>query len=200
MFPLVETVQVVDGEALHLNYHQKRLDATFHSYYQAESPFTLAEIIHIPRKFSKGLHKLRFLYDQTNYRYEFSPYQARRIESLKIVEVETIHYPFKFTDRQAINELVSQKGQCDDILIVVDGLIGDTSIANIVFFDGKRWLTPDSPLLAGTCRARLLAEGIIVEAKIGLADLARFHSFSLLNALKGEADLLDPLPIKNILK
>ena len=43
------------------------------------------------------------------------------------------------------------------------GLLTDTSIANIALSDGTHWYTPAHPLLKGTKRAALLEEGILQE-------------------------------------
>ena len=64
------------------------------------------------------------------------------------------------------SEMLDKKGDCDDILIIRNGLITDMSYANVAFFDGTQWLTPRIPLLAGTCRERLLETGPIREADI----------------------------------
>jgi 4-amino-4-deoxychorismate lyase len=82
-----------------------------------------------------------------------------------------------------INELLKQKDDCDDILIIKNGLVTDTSIGNILFLDGKQWITPDSPLLPGTSRARLINEGIVQEKKIQLSNISKFLGFQVVNAL-----------------
>jgi 4-amino-4-deoxychorismate lyase len=79
--------------------------------------------------------------------------------------------------------LFTQRQNHDDILIVKNGLITDTSYSNVAFFDGQLWFTPHQPLLPGTARARLLHEGCLQEAKITLTDLHRFEKCSLINAM-----------------
>ena len=54
----------------------------------------------------------------------------------------------------------------DDILIVKNGLLTDTSIANIALYDGNDWYTPLHPLLKGTKRAELLDKGVLKEKEI----------------------------------
>jgi 4-amino-4-deoxychorismate lyase len=80
------------------------------------------------------------------------------IESLKLVEDNTISYRHKYSDRSHLLELMNMRGDCDDILIVKDGYITDTSFSNIVFFDGDKWVTPARPLLRGTMRESLLTK------------------------------------------
>ena len=56
------------------------------------------------------------------------------------------------------------RGACDEILIIKDGHITDTSISNIVFRlpDGW-WLTPFTPLLKGIMRTYLLESGPAIQ-------------------------------------
>jgi 4-amino-4-deoxychorismate lyase len=70
-----------------------------------------------------------------------------------------------------------------DVLIVKNGLITDTSFANIAFSDGNKWYTPDTPLLKGTQRAYYLAQGILTERRISPADLRGFTKARLINAM-----------------
>ena len=114
---------------------------------------------------------------------EFKPYQPRTIKSLKLVEDDEIDYAFKYADRESINLLYERRGTYDDILIVKNNLITDTSFCNIIFFDGQKWVTPELPLLKGTKRQQLLDEGIINEARILVEDLGSFKKFMLINAM-----------------
>lgn len=78
---------------------------------------------------------------------------------------------------------MTQKSECDDILIIKNGVVSDTSFANIIFFDGQRWVTPKIPLLEGTCRARLIANNTIISQEITLNDLKLFSKFMIINAM-----------------
>ena len=196
MFPLVETIKILNGEICNLLYHQRRLEYSFEVYFKEKAFYLLQDVITIPKEFSKGLVKLRFLYAKKDYKLEFFYYTPHKINILKVIENNKIDYLLKFTDRSQINRLLKQKGDCDDILIVKNGFITDTSIANIVFYNGNEWVTPATPLLKGTCRDRLLKEGKIKEEIIKINDLHKFKSFCLINAMLC-GDLL-PIPIKDI--
>ncbi|MGB3588105.1 MAG: aminotransferase class IV, partial [Tunicatimonas sp.] len=89
----------------------------------------------------------------------------------------------KFADRKLINHLFAQRQGCDDILMVKNGLITDTSYSNVALYDGQQWFTPHQPLLPGTARARLLQDGRLQKAKISPSDLAQFKRCSLINAM-----------------
>ena len=68
---------------------------------------------------------------------EYAPYSMRNINSLQVVEDNTITYDYKSTDRSRLNALVEKKGSSDDIIIVKHGLLTDTSFTNLAIFDGK---------------------------------------------------------------
>ena len=131
------------------------------------------------------LWRCRIVYDATSVNIEFIPYQTRVIRRLQLIEADTLDYAFKYADRSEIDKLFASKNGADDILIVQNGLITDTSIANIAFFDGTQWLTPADPLLKGTTRARLLDEKKIFESEIHVDDLNKFTGFALMNAMIG---------------
>jgi 4-amino-4-deoxychorismate lyase len=89
----------------------------------------------------------------------------------------------KYTGRNSLEQLYSQKDDCDDILVVQNGRITDTSYTNIVLFNGEMWITPIYPLLQGTCRARLIREGRIREGDVRVEDLKHYRHFRLINAM-----------------
>ena len=59
----------------------------------------------------------------------------------------------------------------DEVVIVKNGFISDTTISNLAFFDGSEWHTPNTPLLKGTKRAELLDSGFLKEKTIKLFQL-----------------------------
>jgi len=118
--------------------------------------------------------------------------------SLTIVESNTITYDHKFTDRSEIEAL--RRGiTTDDIVIVKNGHITDTSFSNIVFHDGIRWLTPSTPLLYGTARERLLSDHSIIEEEIRFTDLRHFKKAALINAMI-DLDEAEEIPMDAIVK
>ncbi len=110
------------------------------------------------------------------------PYQKKLIKKIKILENNHINYQYKFEDRTELN-LMLNKSNADEIIIVKNGLITDASFANIVLSDGSIYLTPSTPLLKGTKRARLLDEGLIKEEELKKNDLRKFKYIYFINAL-----------------
>jgi len=182
MFPLFETICVHNSSLLHLHWHQKRVDAAFKAFFKTPPP-QLSSLIEIPSGYNHGWVKCRFLYNDTEWKTEFSAYTTNKVKNLNVIDGGVIEYEHKFTDRKALTTLFDQKGDCDDILIVKDGFITDTSISNIIFYNGKEWHTPSTPLLKGTCRERLLNQHIIAEKDIRVRALINYSHFMLINAM-----------------
>ncbi len=139
----------------------------------------------------KSLIKCRIIYANDIENIEIISYRLPVIRSLKIVTDNEIEYDLKFTDRSRLEQLYNQRDKCDDILIVKNGLITDTYFANILFFNGKEWITPAHPLLKGTQRQYLLETDRIVMADIRPEDLKHFKKARLINAMIRFEDKVD---------
>ena len=181
MCRLLETIRVENRCLQNLEYHQARLDASRRLLFGADEGIDLKTQIKIPDIVNDGIYKCRVIYDRQIIELSFEIYHPKPIQSLKLVYDDAIDYSHKFADRNALNHLFEQRGSCDDILIVKQGLISDTSFCNILFYDGYRWLTPDKPLLPGTQRQTLIDQKIIHPQQISVSDLADFSHFMLIN-------------------
>jgi len=198
MCQLVETIKCKNGKLENLRYHQARFDLSRMNLFDNEKVIHLREVIEIPTKFRNGLFRCRVVYSSEIENIEFHPHVFRKIESLKLVEDNSIDYHLKFTDRKKLNELFEKRGDCDDILIVKNGCITDSYIANVVFFDGCEWWTPSTPLLHGTRRAQLIEEGKIKVCRITPNDLHRFEKAGLINAMQ-DLNEMPEVKIENII-
>jgi len=197
MFPLFETIRIEEGEPQHLQWHQARLDASYHRYFKRSGSPHLAEVLRVPEADRKGTVKCRFLYKRTAWSTGFSKYVPREVKTLRLVEGNHVEYSMKYTDRYSLEQLFNKREDCDDVLIVQNGRITDTSYSNIVLFNGEKWVTPLYPLLEGTARNRLIKEGKIVEGDIRVEDLQYYQSFRLINAML-EFEGQEDNPVENI--
>ena len=182
---------------LNLPLHQQRLDRARHLLLGLKDNLPLDSIV-IPRHAEKGTFKCRITYGKSFGTVEFIAYHPVAVETLQAVNAGHIDYAFKFSDRTPIEKLRQQKGLCDDILMVKDGWVTDTSFANILFFDGSRWVTPHRPLLKGTKREELLKTGRVTALPIRLEDIGGYKKFMLVNAML-EFDPAKALPVNNII-
>jgi len=180
---LFETIRVHNGVPENLHYHQARLNQAMQHFFEGVSPIDLLHHIQVTAGCKQGIFKCRVTYGRQVISIDFEPYTPKVIETLRLVEDNSISYPYKFTDRNALNALREKRGECDEILIVKNGFITDTSYSNIVFSNGLRWITPSKPLLHGTMRSYLLHQGLISEADIKPADLHHYTKVRLINAM-----------------
>ena len=194
---LLETIKIVDGKPQNLDYHQVRFKNSRKSMFGLKNFELLSETIKVPEYAQNGLFRCRLLYTEKIEKIEFLPYNFRQIKTLRLVESNGIDYSYKFADRTELEYLFNQKDICDDIIIVKNGLITDSFAANLVFYDGKKWWTPESPLLKGTKREKLLAEKTISACKIEVGDLQKYSLAGLINAMT-EFDTMPVITLENI--
>ena len=181
----VETIKIKDGKVMGLPYHQERMERTIHHFFPQISEEAMPSLKSLlAPKNDMDFYKARVVYGvQGVEAIEYAPYSMREIHSLQVVVCDDIDYTYKSCDRSALNNLVARKGNSDEIFIVKNGLVTDTSFTNIAIFDGKNWLTPKHPLLKGTKRAALLEQGLLQEADITVADLKAAKKVCLFNAM-----------------
>jgi len=197
MYPLIETIKCSDGKLFNMEFHQARFEKSGVEYYGIQSNINLNEHIEIPEFAKTGLFRCRVTYSPQIEKIEFIPHHYREIKSLKLVEDNEIDYHFKYADRETLQQLFGNRGDCDDIIIVKNGCVTDSFAANLVFFDGVHWWTPDTPLLAGTQRKKLLTEGQIFECRITTSDISKYSKVGLINALN-DFDEMPLIDIANI--
>lgn len=193
----IETLQIIDGHFINPAPHLQRIQATLAETGESDLPLPTFTDSIIPEDKRRGCVKCRYLYDLHKGKIEFADYTPRQIHSLRLVEDNRIDYHLKYADRKALENLRAKRGSCDDILIVKNGEITDTSYSNVVLFDGTRFVIPRSYLLNGTRRRQLLSAGIATEAPITPADLTGFQCLYLINAMLDIKDGIR-IDVKNI--
>lgn len=178
-----ETIKCEDYQVFHQEYHKARIANTI------GKNIDIQEYIYPP---NQELLKCKLTYNQDDIlNIEFSPYKAKTINSIQIIYDDTIEYSKKYLNRECF-EKYSNTNNSDEILIVKDGLLTDTSIANIALFINNRWITPKYPLLSGTTRSRLLYEGFLFEKDLTIKDLKSCEKFAVMNAMIGFKELENP--------
>jgi 4-amino-4-deoxychorismate lyase len=196
MCQFLETIKCKDGQLFNLRFHQNRFNLVMKDYFGITREINLKEMIKIPEDYKTGLFRCRVIYSKTIEKIEFLPYYYRKVQSLKLIQNNQIDYRYKFANRQYLEKLFARRGNCDDILIIKNGCITDSFTANVIFSDGSRWWTPDTPLLPGTMRAKLLDEGKISVCRITYDDLRKYQKVGLINAMQN----LRKMPVIEISK
>jgi 4-amino-4-deoxychorismate lyase len=200
MSQLVESLLVKNGWFYNLDLHEERMNAAMARCFGSTEFIELEELLYSKltqwietqgEDCLNGKVKCRVLYEREIIAVEFAPYSMRTIKTVKLVYDNTINYSIKTADRTALNNLYNQRGNCDDILIIKNGLVSDAWAANVLFFDGSQWFTPRKPLLEGTKRRLLLNLEMITEADISVEDLKKYQKIRLINALIDFEDEVD---------
>ncbi|MBD5192064.1 MAG: hypothetical protein HDS88_04150 [Bacteroidales bacterium] len=185
----VETIRIENGRLQLPELHQQRMAATIREVYGSDArvPDIALFLDGVDAAGCEGVQKCRVLYDRDICGAEITPYTPQQVRSLRVVEADIV-YHLKSCDRSALMRAASLKGDCDEVIIVRDGLITDTSFTNLVFHGRDGLYTPREPLLRGVMRRYLLNKGVIKEADLTLEDikpgnLLGITSVSMINAM-----------------
>lgn len=186
MCQLIETIRVNNNRFRNLEYHDRRLNNARRILFGCKSDIPLVEHLTLPPNLDDKTYKCRIEYSKDIHGIEFLPYTPKKIKKLKLVECNFIDYSFKYRNREIFEKLLLQRDECDEILIVKNGKITDTSFTNIVFQTKTgSWVTPARPLLKGTMREYLLDHNLIFLSDIGISDLKHFKKAMLINSMLG---------------
>ena len=183
MSQFLETIQLLDGQFKRLELHQARMNKAMADYYPNYPIISLENVLKQQNTPKVGLFKCRVVYSSDIQLIEFVPYTPPIIRSLKIIEIDIPSLAYKMADRADYQNAFSLRGKCDDVLLVKNGLLSDTSYCNIALSDGEKWFTPKTPLIQGVNRSELLSEGRLIANDIKLDELLNFRCISLFNAL-----------------
>lgn len=195
---LVETIKVKDGRLYNIDYHSDRFNITRRELFDIRLKIDLTRNLVIPAFAQKGVFKCRIEYDDNIRSITFIPYEMREVNTLRLVEAGDTVYPYKYIVRAGLNKLFDTRGGCDDVLIVKDGHITDTSYSNIVVKDGEgKWFTPSTFLLPGTKRKYLIDNKKVAEVELTPASLRKYKELRLINSMIDINDT-EGIPVKSI--
>lgn len=178
----LETIRVQNRQLCNIHYHHERMNRTRRALFSCTDEIYLEDVIKIPTELSNDIYKCRIIYDVNITKIEFQAYQIKPIHSIHLVIDNNFEYHYKWLDRNRFAAHLANT-QSDDILIVKNGFLTDTSYANIAFFDGVKWRTPATPLLPGIRRQLLLDAGEIIAEALLPKDLRHFQYAKLMNAM-----------------
>ncbi|MCK5854068.1 MAG: aminotransferase class IV [Sulfurovaceae bacterium] len=177
----IETIKILNGKIYNIKWHNYRCNRTRQDFFNISKPLYLQQHIEAP---PKGLFRCRILYAKEIISIEYLPYQPKKFKNFNIIQ-SNIEYNYKYAKRELLEQLKKGINPHNEVIIEKNGLLTDTSIANIAFYDGKNWLTPKTPLLEGTMRMKLLENGFLKEQEIKSDKLKHFLNFALMNAMIG---------------
>lgn len=196
---LIESIKIFNGRIYNFRRHENRIQRSRVALISKDiTPIPLRKYIEIPIDLRQGLVKCRIVYKEDIQEVSYTPYLPNIIESLKLVESNLIDYQYKYLDRTHIKELYAQRGNCDDIIMVKDRMLTDSSYGNIALLKDGVWYTPSTCLLNGTRRQQLIDQGKILEADIPVVDIDQYEKICLFNAMIGlnKSTILIPSIVK----
>ncbi len=197
MLQLIETICYEKGNFHRLPLHEDRMNRSRRHFLGKCTPISLSQSLIIPETMKKQKIRCRVTFSNSIENIEYEPYILNKIESLKLVKSDAIAYSFKFKNRDSLNDLLEQRGEMDEILIVRSGFITDTTFTNIAFLQNGYWYTPAWPLLAGTRREESLKQCKIFPRNIKPEELKYYEEARLINAMRSLEEG-EPIPIENI--
>lgn len=185
MFPLFETLCIERGNVKNIDLHQARYERSLREYYgkSAVKIFDLFSLIQVPTTLQNQRIRCRIDYNAEHVQVQYFEYVRKIYRTFRPIICDEIDYGLKYTNRDLINALFAQRENCDEIMIIKHRKVTDCSIGNLIFRKGEKWFTPDTPLLHGTQREKLLREGKIEECEILLKHLKTFDEIRLINVM-----------------
>lgn len=193
---LVESIKIYNGKVYNIAGHEKRANLARFELIGCVDPLNIGKQINIPAEFSIGLVKCRIIYDDLIRDIHFQHYTFRNIKSLKVVDGIDAHYAHKYLKRDDLDTLYNKRNGCDEIIITKNGQITDAYYYNIVCCRKNSFFTPETPLLHGVRRQKMISSGRIEVKNLPLSDLGSFDSIHLINALTPLGKIV--IPIKKI--
>ena len=185
----LETIRIQDGHAHHVADHIERMCRTALHFGFVAPPLPADLDALVPHDLRTGIVRCRIVYGHTLREITFTPYRRRRLERLIAVDAGAMDYAFKYADRSPLERPNIPLSEADELLFIRGGYVTDTSYTNLILRRGQELFTPDTFLLDGTCRRRLLRTAQVRTAQVRLSDLPAYDELLLVNAMMplGEA-------------
>ena len=197
MSRFIESIKVEDQKIFLVELHQKRMNETF-SHFGKECKIDIQSLFLKLEHDVDGLYKFRIEYDlDNNLKTQIVPHAISEHDDFELVIDNELDYHFKSADRTQFQKL-KEKSEADEIIIIKENQITDTSYSNLLFLKDKTWFTPKTYLLNGVMRQSLLASKKIKEMEITIDNIKEYSHFQLINALN-DFDEMFIYPIEKII-
>jgi 4-amino-4-deoxychorismate lyase len=196
MLQLIETICYENGAFQRIPLHEERMKRSRQQLFGVSDLLSLSRLS-IPESLKYQKVKCRITYSFQIEEIAYEPYISKSIKSLKLVREDAIDYSHKYKNRDSLNRLLGMRGVYDEILVVKNGMITDTSFSNIILLKGGTWYTPEYPLLPGTRREFYLRKNQIFPRVIKPEDLGQYEEARLINSMRSLEDA-DPIQIAGI--
>lgn len=161
------------------------MQATRSFFYGIRESINLAEVIKIPENLKDGLYKCRVSYDKAIRNIGFSPYKLKENSKILLLEIgKSKDYSFKFEDRVFFKNALEENPDVDDVLFLSNDYVTDCTYTNIILYDGKQWITPDTQLLNGVKRQYYIDNNFLSVRKVKVQDLLKYEKIAFINSMR----------------
>lgn len=187
MIKFTEVIKVEGGVFRNVEYHQQRINRTAARF--GIPAFNLSdELQHASLPVDGSLMKCRIEYGEKIESLTCTPYTFKKISRVAAVVDNDVDYAYKFADRRHLEALRDKCG-CDEVIIIKNGQVTDSSFSNLIFETAQHELfTPSACLLKGTKRQFLLDSGVITERAIRVQDIRDYERILFINAMMEPED------------
>ena len=183
MYLFIETICYEKGSFHRIELHNERCNQTRRHFFGDQPSIKLQNHLCIPHNLIDFKVKCTVTYGIDVISIIYSKYEVKPINSLLIINDNHIEYSFKYSDRKDLTLLAENKGQHSDILIVKNGLITDTSYANIIFKHNNNWYSQSKPLLLGTRLQSYFKDKRVIPARLTIKAISHFSEARIINAM-----------------
>ncbi len=182
-FPVFETILVKDGRLCSPELHFERMQNTCMSLWGEFKHKDIFSTLKIPDQMQQGIIKLNIYYNKYISEIAFSNYIKKEIKSIENIEIQdSIDYKYKYTNRKNFEKILSES-EADEVILIRNGFVTDTTKANIVFEKNGKMFTPDTYLLNGSMRQFLLKTKRIIEKPIREEEISDYEKMYFINAM-----------------
>ncbi|WP_329905292.1 aminotransferase class IV [Porphyromonas pogonae] len=181
----IETIRVRDKNTVELrDLHQERMVRTGKYLHWREVP-AIPNLLEIcPNDIEGDNIKCKITYHEKGISdISFTKYVKRKIDTLRIVVDNEIHYSLKSADRAELEKITHILNENEEAIIVRNGLLTDTTYSNLIIEIAGKLITPSRPLLEGVQRQHLISTGQIVCKDLTVDDLKIADRIFLINAM-----------------
>ena len=187
---LFETIKFTNQKFYNLNYHQKRVNLALKEFFKTDIEINLEKELANYRlqnsdlNIRQNIYRVKLIYSPKGIeKIEHYIYNRKTIKKIKLVELLNITYKYKYFNRDFLNNLNDL--EVDEFIITQNGLITDSTIANIALFhkNKQQWHTAKEPLLFGTTLNRYLDKKKLITTDIHYKDLKNYSKIAFLNAM-----------------
>ena len=182
---LFETLKCQNRQLHNVQCHDNRVKLSRENLLGISGNFDFENTIEIPDWVGQGLYRCRVSYAENIEKVEFFAYEYKHPKTIQLHENQTFNYGFKYENRRGFSDLLKVYPMADDVIITQNNCLTDATYANVAFYDGSKWFTPNTYLLAGTKRTYMVDNQLLRELKITFFDLAKFQKIALINAMRG---------------